>query len=208
MTDQVDLSTTYLGLELSGPVIASSGPLTRKVETMLALEAAGVSAVVLPSLFQEEVEAEEMHAYEREGMGEGFAEFASAPLPPDPDGAVGAERHIQRVRDAKAALKIPVIASLNATSPGSWVHYATRGQAGADAIELNVYALNADLGRLRWSTRYLAQIRVKEAVSVPLTVKLSSPSLANQFRRAGQAAGADGLRCSTTSRVQRSTWTS
>ena len=96
MANQVDLSTTYLGLQLSGPVIASSGPLTRKVETMLALEAAGASAIVLPSLFQEEVEAEEMHAYEREGMGEGFAEFASAPLPPDPDGAVGAEREPAR----------------------------------------------------------------------------------------------------------------
>lgn len=197
MANQVDLSTTYLGLQLSGPVIASSGPLTRKVETMLALEAAGASAIVLPSLFQEEVEAEEMHAYEREGMGEGFAEFASAPLPPDPEGAVGAERHIQRVRDAKAALKIPVIASLNATSQGSWVHYATRlEQAGADAIELNVYALNADpeLTAAMVTENYLAQIRaVKGAVNVPLAVKLSSPSSLSNFAKSAEAAGADGL---------------
>ena len=81
MVNAPDLSTTYLGIKLDSPVIASSGPLTREVESMLQLEAAGAAAVVLPSLFQEEAEAEEMQAYELSELADGFAEFASAPLP-------------------------------------------------------------------------------------------------------------------------------
>ena len=139
MATTPDLSTTYLGLRLSGPVIASAGPLTRQVDTMLQLQEAGASAIVLPSLFQEEAEAEEMQAYELSELADGFAEFASAPLPEQASDNVGTAMHLNRLRDAKKALSVPVIASLNGKDVGGWATYAKLlEEAGADALELNL----------------------------------------------------------------------
>lgn len=193
-----DLSVDYLGLKLANPLVVSSCPHTREVSTMLRLQAAGAAAVILPSLFQEEVEAEEMAAMDLMDMGDGFAEFDSSPLAEVDTSGLGPDRHIRRLEEAKAALSIPVIASLNAAQPGSWARYATMlADAGADAIELNLYAVNGDASEdgAAVEDRMLSIISsVKEATHVPLAVKLSQnyQSLSNFAARAKDA-GADGL---------------
>lgn len=165
-----DLATTYLGLDLSGPVIASASPLTRKLPSMLQLEAAGVSAVVLPSLFEEDVNAQPERAGQRVALTE----------------------------QAKEQLKIPVIASLNATRPGTWQQYAKQlADAGADALELNLYTItaNAEVSSTDQEMEHLAAIEaVKIAVDVPVAVKLSSYySAISSFAAQAVDAGADGL---------------
>ncbi|NLT54986.1 MAG: dihydroorotate dehydrogenase-like protein [Actinomycetales bacterium] len=193
-----NLSTNYLGLTLSGPIIASAGPLTGRLDSLCELEDAGASAVVLPSLFEEEVVAEEMSLHA--ALEQGTDSFAEAQdfFPPSELGDVGPDRHLRLVEEAKRALSIPVIASVNATRPGSWSRYAAlMADAGADAIELNIYAVEAD------PTRSAADVEarfqdvvgeVRAAVSVPLAVKLSPylSSLAG-FAAGVVAAGADGL---------------
>ena len=191
-----DRTCEYLGLSLSGPLVASSSPLTEKVETALALQEAGVSAIVLPSLFAEEVEDEEFLVAELMDEGDAFAEFNSSPLPLDGD--LGPARHVKQVAELKAALEIPVIASVNAMRPGSWHRYATMlADAGADAIELNLYSVAADprLDSAEMERIYLEIIEsVRESVQVPLALKLSPyfSSLAGFAPRA-KAAGIDGL---------------
>jgi len=165
-----DLSTTYLGLDLAGPVIASASPLTRKVPSMLQLEAAGASAVVLPSLFEEDVDAQPERADQR----------------------------VELTKQAKAQLNIPVIVSLNATRPGTWQRYAEQlVDAGADALELNLYTITAQLGATseQQEMEHLAAIEaVRIAVDVPLAVKLSSYySAISSFADRAVDAGADGL---------------
>jgi len=165
-----DLSTTYLGLDLAGPVIASASPLTRKVPSMLQLEAAGASAVVLPSLFEEDVDAQPERADQR----------------------------VELTKQAKAQLNIPVIVSLNATRPGTWQRYAEQlVDAGADALELNLYTITAQLGATseQQEMEHLAAIEaVRIAVDVPLAVKLTSYySAISSFADRAVDAGADGL---------------
>lgn len=198
MANAPDLSTTYLGIKLSGPVMASAGPLTRTIESMKELEAAGASAVVLPSLFQEEAEAEEMSAYELSELADGFAEFASAPLPEVDLGTIGPARHIQLLKDAKSALSIPVFASLNGATLGGWSRYAAEMQdAGADALELNLYSVNADPAESAATIedRYLAVIdAVRLAIDIPLAVKVSPHySAFSNFAKRAREAGADGF---------------
>ncbi len=198
MSTAPDLSTTYLGLQLSGPVIASAGPLTRDVETMLKLEAAGASAIVLPSLFQEEAEAEEMQAYELAEMADGFAEFASAPLPEQELDNVGTGLHLRRLRKAKEALKVPVIASLNGKDVGGWARYAKElEETGADALELNLYRVNANPAVTANDVediyiRIVAAVRAE--ISIPMAVKVSSHFTAfSHFANRLVGAGADAL---------------
>lgn len=192
------LATTYLGMALSGPVIASASPLTGRLESLKALQDAGAAAVVLPSLFEEEVIAEEMHLADMMDAGEDFAEFAGGPLPEIDLPDLGANRHLRLLEQAREALSIPVIGSLNATHPGSWERYASQMvEAGADAIELNLYAVAADPG-LRAAdveARHLETIAaVRAAVAVPLAVKLSPYySSLSSFAAAAAAAGADAL---------------
>lgn len=192
------LATTYLGLPLSGPLIASASPLTGRLDSLLALEAAGASAVVLPSLFEEEVLAEEGRLAELLDAGEDFAEFTGAPLPDMDQPDLGAGRFVGLVRKAKDELHIPVIASLNATRPGSWQRYAAElADAGADAIELNLYTMSANpsSGSGDIELAHLAAIEaVRIAVDVPLAVKLSPYySAMSRFAALAVDAGADGL---------------
>jgi dihydroorotate dehydrogenase (fumarate) len=193
-----DLTSTYLGLRLSGPVIASASPLTGKVESLRQLEAAGASAVVLPSLFEEELVDEELSIHE--ALEQGTNSFAeSLDYFPDTDFYdLGPQRHVRLVEEAKRALAIPVIASVNAARSGSWQRYATMmAEAGADAIELNLYAMAADpsLGSGDVEESYLDVVReVRAAVGVPLAVKLSPYfSCLPHFAAAVVAAGVDGL---------------
>ncbi len=193
-----DLSTSYLGLDLSGPVIASASPLTGRLDGLVALEDAGASAVVLPSLFEEEVEAEEMAFHEALEAGSGIGPEFDSLLPEVTMPELGVDRHLMRVEAAKKAVGIPVIASVNATHTGSWERYAgLLAEAGADALELNLYAVAADPSQSAADVeaRYLDVIReVKAAVKVPLAVKLSPffSSFAH-FAAAAADAGADGL---------------
>ena len=192
------LATTYLGLPLSGPLIASASPMTGRLDSLLELEAAGASAVVLPSLFEEEVLAEEGKLAEMLDAGEDFAEFTGAALPDMEQPDLGAGRFSGLVRKAKQQLKIPVIASLNATRPGSWQRYAAElADAGADALELNLYTMAADpgIGAGDIELAHLAAIEaVKIAVDIPLAVKLSPYySAMSKFAALAVDAGADGL---------------
>ena len=172
-----DLRTSYLGLALTGPVIASASPLTGRIESLLELEAAGAAAAVLPSLFEEELVAEELSLHE--ALEQGTHSYAEAldyfPFTDFYD--VGPDRHVRMVEEAKARLTIPVIASVNAARPGSWERYAgLMVDAGADAIELNLYAMAADPNRSAAEVEegYLDVVReVRAAVRVPLAVKLS-----------------------------------
>ncbi len=172
-----DLSTSYLGLSLRSPIVASPGPATRTVDSMAALEDAGVAAVVLPSLFEEQVVADEqaLHAALEAGT-DMFAEALDY-FPALGDHATGPDRHLGRVEQAKARLGIPVIASLNGASTGGWLRYAGLLQdAGADALELNVYDVHVDPRRTAAEVED-GDIELMEAVAaavdIPVAVKLS-----------------------------------
>ena len=193
-----DLSTQYLGLELDSPLVASAGPLTGQVDTLRRLADAGAAAVVLPSLFEEDIERT-IREQER-FLGAGTESFAEAMtyLPDITGDRTGVDGHIRLVEEAKAALDIPVIASLNGNSAGGWTSYARAlVDAGADALELNVYLVAADVGdeAADIETRYTDLVAtVRSAVRVPLAVKVSPffTAMANVAQRL-TGAGADGL---------------
>ena len=193
----MDTTSTYVGLELANPIVCGACPMTSDMDAVRRLEDAGCAAIVLPSLFEEEILSELRNQQEIEAIGESFAEAMS--YLPDPEGYhVGPDRYLDMVRNSKEALSIPVIGSLNGTTPGGWVDYA-KGieQAGADALELNVYFLASSPNETaaQMEARSLDVIRaVKGAVSIPLAVKLSPffSSLVN-FSAAAVEAGADGL---------------
>ncbi len=149
----VDLKTTYLGLELKNPLVASASPLSEKVETVQALEAAGISAVVMYSLFEEQIIHESMeldHFLSKDTYS--FAE-ALTHLPEMGRYSMGPEVYIEQVKALKSAVDIPVIGSLNGVSTGGWIEYAQKiEQAGADALELNLYYLPTDIELTQCST--------------------------------------------------------
>jgi dihydroorotate dehydrogenase (fumarate) len=193
----MDLRTDYLGLALRNPLVASAGPLAQTVTGVRRLADAGVAAVVLPSLFEEQIRREQHRdALLTETSTESFAE-ALTYLPPA-GGQSGPYGYLSLIERAAAAVDVPVIASLNGTSPAGWTGYATAMQdAGAAAIELNVYYLPPDPlapGR-DVEQRYIETlVAVKAAVTVPVAVKLtpyfSSPG---QIALSLDEAGADGL---------------
>ncbi|HEX5633765.1 MAG TPA: hypothetical protein VFX50_11060, partial [Gemmatimonadales bacterium] len=141
-----DLGTEYLGFQLPNPIIASSSPLAERLEELRRLEDAGVSAVVLHSLFEEQInlESHDLDNYLTHGA-ESYQEATS--YFPELSTAMGPSTYLEHVARVKKALRIPVIASLNGASPGGWTRYAKRmEEAGADAIELNVYFVPTDPG--------------------------------------------------------------
>ncbi len=194
----VDLRTRYLGLELSSPLVASASPLTGDLETARLLEQAGAAAIVLPSLFEEEVVHEDVELHR--SLEAGSEEFAEAlHYFPNIEAWAGAgDRYVARLEQIKAQVSIPVIASLNATTAGGWVQYARRLQdAGADALELNLYRVAADPSTSSndIETTDLELIgAVRGAVTIPLAVKLSPyySAMASVAAHA-VARGADGL---------------
>ncbi|MCJ7436352.1 MAG: dihydroorotate dehydrogenase-like protein [Acidimicrobiia bacterium] len=195
----IDLTTTYLGLELTSPLVASAGPLTGRLDTLERLAAAGAAAVVLPSLFEEDVVAGALERQQLFTRGtEAFAEALT--YLPEPEGADELDRHLQLVADAKAHLDVPVIASLNGTTRGGWIRYASElVDAGADALELNVYGVgaNPDDTATSLEVELLRLVRaVRDEISVPLAVKIS-PFFTAVSHFVGQvtAAGADGVVC-------------
>jgi dihydroorotate dehydrogenase (fumarate) len=194
----VDLSTRYLGLELRSPLVVSANPLTREPEAVAKFEEAGAGAIVMPSLFEEEIENEEIElAASLEQGTEGFAEALD--YFPEVDTFIGeGDRYLRSLEVLKKQASVPVVASLNANSVGGWVRFAKlMADAGADALELNLYRITVD--------RNMTAIDVEEAdleliaavraaVNVPLAVKLSPfySALANFAGKAVEA-GANGL---------------
>lgn len=194
----VDLSTEYLGLKLKNPLVVASCTLTQDVGRIRQMEEAGAAAVVLPSLFEEQIEYENEELLAAREYGSEFYAEHSAWFPEPDDYFRGPEKYLELIREAKKGVKIPVIASLNGTSPGGWTTYAKLlEEAGADALELNVYFVAADLEETAEEVekRYLNLISVvKRAVSIPVAVKtgpyFSSPG--NMAKKMVEV-GADGL---------------
>ncbi len=194
----VDLKTTYLGLKLKNPLVASPSPLSEKVENVKRLEEAGVSAVVLYSLFEEQIihESRELDHFLNQGT-KSFAEALSY-LPDTGKYSLAPEKYLEHLHKVKQAVKIPVIGSLNGVSTGGWINYARKiEEAGADALELNIYFMpnNLDLSSPELEAAYLTLVRdVRAQIKIPLAVKLSPyfTALPNLAKRLVEA-GANGL---------------
>jgi dihydroorotate dehydrogenase (fumarate) len=194
----MDLSTQYLGFTLPHPLVAGASPLADDLDTVKRLEDAGASALVLRSLFEEQITQEQMaEHFHLDTHGESFAEATS--YFPGPEAfALGTDQYLEHLRRVKEAVRIPVMASLNGTTPGGWLEYARlMAQAGADALELNIYRIATDPettgGDIERQTIETVR-QVKQAVTIPVAVKLSPffTSMAHVAREIDRA-GADGL---------------
>lgn len=191
------LATTYLGIPLPHPLMVGASPLTDDLDTVKQLEDAGAAALVLRSLFEEDITGEQMSGFfHSETYGESFAEAQS--FSPESDTALGPDEYLEHLRQVKAAVRVPVIASLNGCTPGGWVSFAgLMEQAGADAIELHLYhaASDTDLAAAGVEQQMIQIVKdVKSRLSIPVAVKLSSrfTAFAN-FAAQIDAAGADGI---------------
>jgi dihydroorotate dehydrogenase (fumarate) len=193
----MDLSTKYLGFELKHPIMLGASPIVHDLDQVKRAQDAGVSAIVMNSLFEEQIEHERIARDFAETHGEAFAEALSY-LPSTSDYLLGPDAYLDQLRRVKSAVSVPVIGSLNGTTASGWLDYAKLiEQAGADALELNVYSVGSDLGE----TSVAAEKRVVEMVAavtqktkLPVAVKLSPfyTALPN-FARQLAAAGAKGL---------------
>lgn len=190
----IDLSTDYLGLRLKNPLVPSASPLSRNLDTALRLEDAGAAALVMYSLFEEELRAEDamldrflLHADLGHGEADSF-------LPGHGEFRGGLERYLEHLQRLKSRLEIPVVASLNGVSPSGWVELGRAlQQAGADALELNVYHVAAEMleSGEAVEARYLGLLReLRSVVSLPIVMKLSPffsslPHFVKQLENAG-----------------------
>ncbi len=194
----VDLRTRYLGLDLRNPIVPSASPMGQRIETLQRMEDAGAAAVVLPSLFEEQIEHEELQVHGVLEVGsDSFAESLSY-LPEFEDYNTGSDAYLRHLESCKKELEIPVIGSLNGISIGGWVSQAKRIQeAGADALELNIYFIAADPDETGdvVEQRYVDLVEAVRAEStIPLAVKIG-PFFSSVGHMAHRlvAAGADGL---------------
>lgn len=194
----VDLTTTYLGLHLSNPIIAAASPLSKKVDSVRKMEDAGIGAVVMYSLFEEQINHESLALDHYLNLGtESYAE-ALTYFPDMPKYNIGPDSYLELIQKIKTAVSIPVIGSLNGISSGGWLNYARKiEQAGADALELNIYYIPTenDLTCSELEESYIDLVTdVRKEVHIPLAVKLSPyfTSMPN-FTQSLVTAGADGL---------------
>lgn len=193
-----DLSTTYLGLNLKNPFVASASPLSKKLDRAKKLEEAGISAIVMYSLFEEQIIHESLELDHFLNRGSDSFPEALSYLPDGGMYAIKPEKYLDQVAGLKKALKIPVIGSLNGVSKGGWTGYARKiEEAGADALELNVYYIATDLDMTSSDiedTQVELVAEVKSAIKIPLAVKISPfvTSIPNFAKRLVDA-GADGL---------------
>ena len=194
----MDLSTTYLGMTLRTPLVVSASPISERIENIKRAEEAGASAVVLYSLFEEQLHkgSREIRYISDETVL--VADNSSGPFPRRSHYNLGPEGYLEHIRKAKEAVSIPIIASLNGTSIGGWAEYAKQmQQAGADALELNIYyiATEPHVTGAQVERTYLEIVEwVRSAVTIPLAVKLG-PYFSNMANMAGrfERAGADAL---------------
>ncbi len=195
----VDLTTYYLGMQLKNPLgVAACAPLTGNLEMLRRLEEAGASIAVLPSLFEEQIEHEEaefnrLFEYQTESFAEAITHF-----PVLQDYNTGPRDYLSHIEAAKQAVSIPIVGSLNGSSPGGWIRYAKMiEEAGADALELNIYFVptDADMTAIDVERRYIDLVAsVKQSVDLPLAVKIGPNfTCLPNFAQHLVAAGADGL---------------
>jgi dihydroorotate dehydrogenase (fumarate) len=193
-----DLSTTYLGLKLKNPLVASAGPLTGNIAALRQMEDSGIAAVVMPSLFEEQIEHDDvqidrLYRFQAESYAESLSYF-----PETENYSKGPQEYVDLLEEAKRLLSVPVIASLNGHTPGGWTRYAQMLEdAGADALELNIYFVPTDCGMdaPEVEQRYVDLVAsVRQSISIPLAVKIGSqftsiPNIAYRL----MTVGADGL---------------
>jgi dihydroorotate dehydrogenase (fumarate) len=194
----MDLTTHYLGLELPHPFMPGASPMADDLDTVRRLEDVGAAAIVMRSLFEEQLVGEQLATFHSmEVPAHSFGE-AMTYMPSPPDFVLGPDEYLEQLRRIKSAVSIPVIASLNGNSPGGWLEYSQlMAQAGADALELNVYevATNPDESGEEIERRTLEMVRsVVSKVDIPVAIKLSPfyTSMAS-FARALEGAGANGM---------------
>jgi dihydroorotate dehydrogenase (fumarate) len=194
----IDLSTTYLGLKLQTPLVSSASPLTQELSNIRRLEDAGASAIVLSSLFEEQIRLESLEMdHHLSAMTESFAEALTF-FPQAGEFYLGPEEYLKHIQKAKAAVDVPIIASLNGATLGGWTRYARQiEQAGADALECNIYYIPTDIdvaGAVVEQTYIDILQAVKSSVSIPIAVKLSPffSNMANMAKRL-ERVGANGL---------------
>lgn len=194
----MDITTQYMGLTLRSPLVASASPLSQQLDNIRRMEDAGAAAVVLYSLFEEQLRMEELehHHYQQYGA-ESFAEALTYFPEPD-DYKAGPDEYLEHIRSAKEAVDMPIIASLNGDSPGGWTEFAKKiEEAGADALELNIYAIPTDFNRsgsdVEQDTINIVS-SVTDTIDIPVAVKLSPyySNMANMAKRLDEA-GASGL---------------
>ncbi len=194
----MDLSTTYLGLKLRTPIVAAASPLSEEIDSIKQLEDSGAAAVVLHSLFEEQIRQDAVELAQHLDHGTFSTPEALTYFPEPEEFRLGPEEYLKHVAKAKEAVRIPIIASLNGSSTGGWTQYARAiEQAGADALELNIYYIPTDLDRssAQIEQNYLDILAaVKSTIRIPVAVKLSPffTNFANMAKRLDQA-GADGL---------------
>lgn len=195
----MDLTTNYLGLTIKNPLVPSASPLSKSVAIARELEDHGAAAIIMWSLFEEAVTAESesmVRFLHHQDIGFGEADSGFLPVHHDFEGAL--ERYLDNIRKLKESLDIPVIASLNGVTPGGWIKHATElQQAGADALELNVYYIAGDVTQtgLQVEERYLELLRqLRGHIQIPINMKLS-PSFSSIGNFVGQvaASGANGV---------------
>lgn len=194
----MDLTTTYLGLKLKNPLVASASPLSEKVESVQKLEEAGISAVVMYSLFEEQIIHESMELDHYLDYGTDSYAEALTYLPDVGRYSIGPDKYIEHFKKVKEAVSIPVIGSLNGVSAGAWVDYARKIEgAGADALELNIYYLpfETDLTSENLENTYVNFVnKVRSKINIPLAVKIGPyfTGMGNVCTQLVEA-GADGL---------------
>jgi dihydroorotate dehydrogenase (fumarate) len=194
----VDLTTTYLGMKLKNPLVASASPLSEKVETVKRLEESGIAAVVMYSLFEEQIIHESLELDHFLTQGSYSSSEAVTYLPEAGRYILTPEVYVETVKKLKQAVKIPIFGSLNGVSTGGWIKYAQKIEdAGADALELNIYYLPTDIGLMATELEkaYLTLVRdVRKNIKIPIAVKLNPffTSLPNMARQLVEA-GANGL---------------
>ena len=194
----MDLTTTYMGLQLKNPLVPSASPLSRDLDNIKRLEDAGAAAIVMYSLFEEQLAHEQRELDHFLAQGTESYQEAMSYFPEAEDYNLGPDEYLEHIRAAKAATNIPIIGSLNGVSAGGWLEYAKHIQdAGADGLELNVYYIPTNPG---YSAAEIEDIyvqdlaRIKEAISIPVAMKLSPyfSAMANMAKKLDDA-GADAL---------------
>ena len=198
LSKTIDLSTTYLGLNLKNPLVASSSPMCEHLDNIRRIEDAGAAAVVLHSLFEEQIELESAELDRFIDLGSEISAESVTHFPELTRRVMGPEAYLTHIAKCKQAVKIPIIASINGTTKGGWIGYARQmEQAGADALELNIYYIPVDPKRTgeQVEQQYVDLVQaIKSEVKIPVAVKLGPyfSSMANMAKRL-DAAGADAL---------------